>query len=281
MGILILHNIMKTQTGLSLFTLVIVCVAEPSVDSGQVSLETTKTREGKVLPVFQVIKFPNDVCSGATRNGTCYTSEECSTKGGASDGSCASGFGVCCVFALACGASASENQTYLVQASVTTLTNPCKYTICPCGTNICRIRFDFTTMVLAGAVAGSVTAAATAVGAAGTLNGPLIGDCVDDQFSISGGTGRGTPTICGTNTGYHMIVDADRTGNTCHTALFNIGGTTTTSRSWNVLITQYACGDTDSSGYVFNIHCIILSNVNVQKKLVEIVFMQPNICLTT
>ena len=82
-----------------------------------------------------------------------------------------------------------------------------------------------------------------------------------------------------------MIVDADRTGNTCHTALFNIGGTTTTSRSWNVLITQYSCGDTDSSGYVFiiptYIHCIILSNVNVQKKLVEIVFMQPNICLTT
>jgi len=246
----ILHNIMKTLTGLSLFTLVIVCVAEPNVEEAITSdTVNTETREGKILPVFQVIKFPNDVCSGATRNGTCYTSEECSTKGGASDGSCASGFGVCCVFALACGASASENQTYLVQASVTTLTNPCKYTICPCGTNICRIRFDFTTMVLAGAVAGTVTAAATAVGAAGTLNGPLIGDCVDDQFSISGGTGRSTPTICGTNTGYHMIVDADSTGNTCHTALFNIGGTTTTSRSWNVLITQYSCGDTDSSGW--------------------------------
>ena len=111
---------------------------------------------------------------------TFYHREECSTKGGASDGSCASGFGVCCVckhlkacscpltqilyrfypksiigsyhyclsVALACGASASENQTYLVQASVTTLTNPCKYTICPCGTNICRIRFDFTVRIL-------------------------------------------------------------------------------------------------------------------------------------
>ena len=33
--------------------------------------------------------------------------------------------------------------------------------------------------------------------------GPNIGDCVDDQFSISGGLGRGSPTICGTNTGYH------------------------------------------------------------------------------
>ena len=78
-----------------------------------------------------------------------------------------------------------------------------------------------------------------------------------------------------------VIVDADSKANTCHTALFNIGGTTSTSRSWNILVTQYACGDTDKSGYVFIIHCIILSNVNVQKKLVEIVFMQPNICLTT
>jgi len=242
----ILHNIMKTLTGLSLFTLVIVCVAEPNVEE-LLTTETAQTREGKVLPVFQVVKFPNDICAGASKNGTCYTAEECSNKGGTSDGTCASGFGVCCVFTLACGGSASENQTYLVQASVTTLTSPCKYTICPVATNICRIRFDFTTMVLANAVTGS-TVAATAT-TASSLAGPLLGDCIDDQFSISGGTGRGSPTICGTNTGYHMIVDADPTGNTCHTALFNIGGTTATSRSWNVLITHYSCGDTDSSGW--------------------------------
>merc|ERR1719361_1498314 len=256
---------MKILTGLSLLTLVIVCVAEPNVEETITSdTVTTETREGKVLPVFQVIKFPNDVCAGATRNGTCYTSEECSNKGGTSDGSCASGFGVCCIFALACGGSASENQTYLIQASVTTLTSPCKYTICPVATDICRIRFDFTTMVLAGAVAGTVTAAATAVGAAGILNGPLIGECVDDQFSISGGLGRGSPTICGTNTGYHMIVDADRTANTCHTALFNIGGTTSTSRSWNILVTQYACGDTDSSGWPGCLQYYTATSSNIQ-----------------
>merc|ERR1719162_1935087 len=175
---------MKILTGLSLLTLVIVCVAEPNVED-LLTTKTTQTREGKILPVFQVIKFPNDVCAGATRNGTCYTAEECSTKGGTNDGTCASGFGVCCIFALACGGSASENQTYLVQSSVTTLTSPCTYTICPCSSSICRIRFDFTTMVLAGAVAGSLTAAPAAVPAAATLNGPFIGDCVDDQFSIS------------------------------------------------------------------------------------------------
>ena len=52
--------------------------------------------------------------------------------------------------ALSCGGSASENQTYLVQSSVTTLTSPCTYTICPCSSNICRIRFDFTVRILTG-----------------------------------------------------------------------------------------------------------------------------------
>ena len=26
-----------------------------------------------VLPIFQVVRFPNDVCAGSTRNGTCFT----------------------------------------------------------------------------------------------------------------------------------------------------------------------------------------------------------------
>ena len=63
-----------------------------------------------------------------------------------------------------------------------------------------------------------------------------------------------------------MIVDADRTGNTCHTALFNIGGTTSTSRSWNILVTQYACGDTDSSGYVFNICDVLFYQMLMYRK---------------
>jgi len=242
------HFLNMTAKGSMWLSAVILAILVCSSRAEQ-EVEEESERAGKLLPIFQVVRFPNDICSGTSRNGTCYTAEECSTKGGTNDGTCASGFGVCCIFALSCGGSASENQTYLVQSSVTTLTSPCSYTICPCSSNICRIRFDFTTMVLSGAVAGSLTIAPTAVGAAGTLNGPFIGDCVDDQFSISGALGAGTPTICGTNTGYHMIVDADPAGNTCHNALFNIGGTTTTSRSWTIRVTQYACGDTDMSGW--------------------------------
>ena len=59
--------------------------------------ENSRVRDGKLFPVFQLIRFPNQPCNtGGSKNGTCYTSEECSSRGGSSIGSCASGFGVCC-----------------------------------------------------------------------------------------------------------------------------------------------------------------------------------------
>jgi len=100
--------------------------------------------------------------------------------------------------------------------------------------------------VLASAVAGTTVEGAVTIS---TLN-EAIGDCTTDSFSITGGSGGGgTPVICGTNTGYHMIVDSGPGETACHKANFNVGGSTTTSRTWSVRVTQYACGDTDSSGW--------------------------------
>ena len=48
------------------------------------------------------------------------------------------------IVALACGGTASENNTFIVQASATAVSSPCSYTICQCSTDICRIRFDLT-----------------------------------------------------------------------------------------------------------------------------------------
>merc|ERR1711936_396552 len=124
MGILI--NMLAKKAGpiwLMITLLLALSVGKSTAEDDQV-----EEREAKVLPIFQVVKFPNDICKG-------------SSKGGTNEGSCASGFGVCCVFSLSCGKSSSENQTYLVQASTTSLTSPCTYTICKADTNICRIRF--------------------------------------------------------------------------------------------------------------------------------------------
>ena len=44
---------------------------------------------------------------------------------------------------------------------------------------------------------------------------------------------------------YIVILDASAE---CQTATFSVNGNTGTTRSWDVKVTQYACGDMDSSG---------------------------------
>merc|ERR1719400_2591711 len=75
----------------------------------------------------------------------------------------------------------------------------------------------------------------------------MIGDCVDDSFNIVGSGGFGSPIICGDNTGYHMILDSDPSSTECHTLNFNIGGKTT-SRNWEIYVTQYGCDQQDKAG---------------------------------
>ena len=104
----------------------------------------------------------------STRICTCINlfqiySEECSNKGGTQDGSCANGYGVCCIckwlqwnfcysvqpcnalllciwllVTLRCGGSSSENCTYF-ESSGTAATGACRAQICPCSNNICQV----------------------------------------------------------------------------------------------------------------------------------------------
>jgi hypothetical protein len=54
-----------------------------------------------VLSLFTIVSFQNLPCvSGSGNNGTCYSSSDCSNLGGSASGSCASGFGVCCLCEL-------------------------------------------------------------------------------------------------------------------------------------------------------------------------------------
>ena len=55
---------------------------------------------GKLFSLFSVVAFPNDECTTDTNSvrGVCYSDDDCGTKGGTASGTCASGFGVCCLF---------------------------------------------------------------------------------------------------------------------------------------------------------------------------------------
>ena len=50
------------------------------------------------MSLFTIVRFKNDGCNSSSGlNGTCYSSADCSNLGGSAFGSCASGFGVCCI----------------------------------------------------------------------------------------------------------------------------------------------------------------------------------------
>merc|ERR1711936_286115 len=204
-------------------------------------------RDGK-FSIFQIIKFENAPCKGGTRNGTCFTEAECTDAGGKKDGTCADGFGVCCVTKLTNQQSTSLNQSYIVATSSDLSstggidsTGRYQYTICPCSADVCRIRFDFTDFDLAGPYTnvGTQKADSTML-TANNGSGNAMGDCRNDQFSVTGAGGSGTPIICGANDGQHLFVDSN--GNDCHVVNLNVGSTTAT-RSLDIMITQYKCGE--------------------------------------
>ena len=106
----------------------------------------------KAMSVFNVVTFPNSACgSSSGYNGTCFTASECTAKGGTSSGSCASSFGVCCVFTLSCGGTSSSNNSYAIISSYSTTSDadPCTYTFCRMNSDVCKLRIDFETLVIA------------------------------------------------------------------------------------------------------------------------------------
>merc|ERR1712045_773217 len=168
-------------------------------------------------------------------NGTCYTAAECSSLGGTASGTCASSFGVCCVFSISCGSSSSANNTYAIISSYSTSTDsdPCSYKFCKTNSDVCKLRIDFDTMVLHGPFTISSTASVD--------DGPRVGDCGYDSLTVTNPGGASPPVTCGYNTGQHMWVPAS---DSCNSINIDIDtGTTTTTRKWQIKVTQYECGN--------------------------------------
>jgi len=234
-----------------------------------ISCSEDADRAQKLISSFQIVRFPNDGCVGSgTRNGTCYTTQECSDKGGTSAGSCADGFGVCCTFTITnCGSTTSENSTaWTMPTTLPTGATSCGLTVCPSGPEICSLRLDFTTFVITGPSTQSAPTVrrrlGTPVGNAADVQYVAEGssyatNCMLDIFSAtSASTSTTPPAVCGTLTGEHMYVEADV--DRCNTLQFNLAstlgtlpaagvtnsrGVTTlaTPRSWDITVSLVEC----------------------------------------
>ncbi|XP_059094264.1 uncharacterized protein LOC131889223 isoform X1 [Tigriopus californicus] len=179
--------------------------------------------ESRFLSLFTIVSFQNDPCtSGSGNNGTCYSSSDCARLGGSSSGSCASGFGVCCLFTKTCGESTSNNCTYFQNNGYpSTFDNvgSCQLTVNKANSNVCQLRLDYDNLVLAQPEATDHV-------------------CQDDQFIISGGAP--IPAICGTNTGTHMYVDMGLASSS-PVVLTAVTSGASFARSFSVKVTQIEC----------------------------------------
>merc|ERR1711915_721338 len=193
--------------------------------------QTKDERAGKAFSLFSIVQFPNQQCTGAsssTTYGTCYTSSECSAKGGSADGNCAAGFGVCCViYTTTCGTSISTNTTYIrnpgyPSSYTASSAGTCAYTFNKVSDDICQLRLDFQTFT------GFVTVT-------------TVGAC-SDKLTMAGQTGVNPPSICGTNTGYHMYTEFGATStDTISMTLTYTSSGLTTAKTFNILARQISC----------------------------------------
>ena len=127
--------------------------------------------------------------------GECCTSSECAAKtGGLSDGSCASGFGTCCIISQSgCGGDVTQNSTHLQNTgypSAYDQSATCLYRLNKLDPDICFFRLDFVVFSL------DVTVSAS------------NWDCSKDRLEFTTPSSLAPPTICGYNTGQHMYLDA-------------------------------------------------------------------------
>jgi hypothetical protein len=228
--------------------------------------EDANDRNEKLISTFQIVRFPNDVCIGSnSRNGTCYTSAECSDKSGTSSGSCADGFGVCCTFVItACGSTSSENNTYWTQpsAGITRGTDyTCGLTVCPVSDDICTLRLDFTTFIISGPNTLSIKTRRSKFGhpsadltdTDGALQGNgMTTNCQYDTFTAQGASASSNPPeVCGVLTASHMYVEADV--DRCNLLQFTFGDYVSTAATvlrgitalvtgtWDITVSQIEC----------------------------------------
>lgn len=204
----------------------------------------SEARDEKAFSLFSVVQFDNKPCQsqsgsnsrsiGINRNGTCYTATECGNKGGTSSGNCASGFGVCCIFIISntTSTTAKENNTYIQNPSfpsVYTSTSSITYKVEKMKKGICAFRLDFDIFFIE---APTSTVESTASG----------GKC-EDTFKLTTTTSYNSPSICGQNAGQHMYMNVGPASGVTMNMAFTFSTTTTTTRKWEIKVSQYECKD--------------------------------------
>lgn len=200
-----------------------------------------------MFSLFNVVQFQNEGCNSrmmstavvqansknpvpsTTRQGVCFSAQECIDRAGTASGSCAAGFGVCCVIVARTGGTITQNCTYLQNPGFPAAyaeTNGVQYTINKMHTDVCSLRLDFDTF--------------TTLGPAGT--GEVGGGACRDTLTITATSAGTLPVLCGRNAGQHVYIDLGQNAGDSATLNFAFPGAANNVRMWDIKATQVKCG---------------------------------------
>ncbi|XP_017770959.1 PREDICTED: uncharacterized protein LOC108558534 [Nicrophorus vespilloides] len=181
---------------------------------------SNNNRIPKVLNFFPIPVEEECKANDGRRTGVCMNTYECRMQGGTSHGSCALGFGVCCVFKATCNQDVFNNLTYFVNPHFPDLTHSmssnCELKVKKIDPEIAQIRLDFIHFNL------------------GQPN-RRTGVCEEDTFVMAGGNATAL-TMCGLNSGQHVFFDVENVNEAI--SINMVLGKRSVSRLWEVRITQ-------------------------------------------
>ncbi|XP_053604558.1 uncharacterized protein LOC128671812 isoform X2 [Plodia interpunctella] len=149
----------------------------------------------RFLEVFEVVEFEHVACiSSSGLEGTCLPENECQNTKGSPMGTCADGYGTCCVIEFKCDDHTVASSGWFTNPgfpSPSTERLSCALSIHKSSEDIKQLRLDFMNF---------------------ELLPPTGGTCQEDQFIVSGqNVNNMIPIICGVNTGQHIYIEVGET----------------------------------------------------------------------
>ncbi|CAH0586955.1 unnamed protein product [Chrysodeixis includens] len=216
----------------------------PSARSRQMKQLNSKPKsKTRFLEVFQVVEFDHVSCTSTSGlEGTCLPEYKCTESGGSTMGSCADGYGTCCVTLFLCNDRSAAETGWFTNPdfpSPSTERLSCDFALDKASDDIKQIRLDFRNF---------------------ELLPPTGGACQEDQFIVSGqNVNNVIPILCGINTGQHVYIEVGDVDGPIH---FTFQTVEAESRLFSIKITQLTSFDalaapggclqyfTESQGYL-------------------------------
>ncbi|XP_026319007.1 uncharacterized protein LOC113229569 [Hyposmocoma kahamanoa] len=187
-------------------------------------LNLNQTANKRFLEIFEVVEFDHVACTSSSGlEGTCLPENECQESGGSTMGSCADGYGTCCVTQFSCddrSAAATGWFTNPGFPSTSTTRLSCTLALDKTSGDIQQIRLDFVNF---------------------ELLPPNVGTCEQDQFVVSGQNSNNIiPILCGVNTGQHIYIEV---GNAEGPITLSVQTVSSDNRLFSIKVTQLGPSD--------------------------------------